>query len=120
MLNMANCVYTAVWNNVLDIADLFVASLTSDKTPGQRLIACSGRTSWTQVISILRNVYPDRPCPPSLDSAPHMNYPGSEVIEFDTKLEQELLGGKWRSLEETVLQCAKDLIEREKKGWDKV
>ena len=111
--------YKAVWSHVFDLADLFVASLVSDKTKGKRLLSCAGRMSWEQAVEILRNVYPDRPYPPVKADAPCMNYPGAEVIKFDTVLEEELLGGKWRSLEETVLSCAHDLLEKEKKGWDK-
>ncbi|KAI0315465.1 hypothetical protein OF83DRAFT_1164781 [Amylostereum chailletii] len=111
-------VKSVVWVHVYDLADLFVASLTSKQTVGKRLLACAGRMSWEQNAEIVRKEFPDRPFPPSKADAPTMNYPGADVIEFDTALERELLGGKWRSLEDAVLSCACDLIVKEK-GWDK-
>jgi hypothetical protein len=83
-------------------------------------MAVAGVTSWVQVADILREKYPDRPYPPSNEDAPRMIYPGAEVIQFDTALEEELLGGSWRSLRDTALECAHDLLEKESRGWDKV
>ncbi|THH10553.1 hypothetical protein EW146_g8338 [Bondarzewia mesenterica] len=113
-------VVSTVWVHAYDIADLFVASLTSEKTPGRRLVACAGRMSWLQAAKILQKVYPDRPYPPETADAPCMNYPGADVIRFDTSLEEELLGGKWRTLDDAVLSCARDLIKKEEDGWDKL
>lgn len=67
---------------------------------------------------IVRKVWPNRPYLPIRDDAPYVNYPGAEVARFDTALEEELLGGHWRTLEDAVLSCAKDLIEKENHGWD--
>lgn len=108
-----------VWVHAYDVADLFVASLTSDKVIGKRLLAVAGRMSWAQDTEIVRKKFPGRPYPPVKEDAPTMNYPGADVIEFDTALEKELLGGNWRPLEDAVLSCASDLIEKEMKGWDK-
>ncbi|KAJ8094416.1 hypothetical protein PM082_010850 [Marasmius tenuissimus] len=60
--------------------------------------------SWMQVADILH--------------APRRNYPGAEIIKVNLTLE-ELLGGKWRTLEDAVLKCAKDLLEKETRRWDK-
>ncbi|KAK7061082.1 hypothetical protein VNI00_000817 [Paramarasmius palmivorus] len=114
-----NPIKSNVWVHSLDVADLFVASLSSTKAQGQRLLAVAGLSSWAQVAEIMRSKYPDRPYPPSKEDAPRMMYPGAEVIKFDTALEEELLGGSWRSLEDAVLACAKDLVEKEERGWDK-
>ncbi|KAF9262834.1 NAD(P)-binding protein [Marasmius fiardii PR-910] len=114
-----NPVKSNAWVHSLDIADLFVASLTSDKVQGKRLLGVAGLLSWTEVAGIMRSKFPDRRYPPPKNDAPRMNYPGAEVIEFDTALEEELLGGKWRSLEDAVLACATDLVEKERRGWDK-
>ncbi|KAG6917449.1 hypothetical protein DXG01_002426 [Tephrocybe rancida] len=105
--------------HVYDIADLFVASLTSEEADGQRIIALGTKTSYAKVADILRKAYPDRKVPPTDPNEPAMAFPGAEVIKFDTSLGTKLLGGKWRSLEEMVLDGAKDLIEKESRGWDK-
>ncbi|KAG6812984.1 hypothetical protein H0H92_014915 [Tricholoma furcatifolium] len=102
-----------------DVADLFVASLTSADADGQRIIALGVKSSYAAVADILRKAYPDRKVPPADPNEPAMAFPGAEVIRFDTSLGAKLLGGKWRSLEEMVLGGAKDLIEKESKGWDK-
>ncbi|KAL0067215.1 Glycine-rich RNA-binding protein 2, mitochondrial [Marasmius tenuissimus] len=115
-----NPVASTVWVHSLDVADLFVQSLSSPKTVGKRLMADAGIMSWVQVADIMRKKYPDRPYPPASEDAPRMNYPGADVIKFDTALEEELLGGKWRTLEQATLDCAKDLLEKEKRGWDKL
>lgn len=108
-----------VYVHAYDVADLFVASLASDKTIGKRLLAVAGRMSWAQDADIVRKEFPDRPFPPVKADAPTMNYPGADVIEFDTALEKELLGGEWRPLEDAVLTCSRDLIAKESMGWDK-
>ncbi|KAJ3551297.1 hypothetical protein NM688_g4785 [Phlebia brevispora] len=118
-LNDTDVPWLAPWVHAYDLGDLFVASLTSDKTAGKRLIACAGKASWAQMGDIVRSAYPDRPYPPVSKDAPYVNYPGAEEIQFDTDLEVELLGGKWRTLEDAVLSCARDLIEKEGRGWDK-
>ena len=108
------------WCHVLDLADLFLASLTSPKTPNKRLIGCAGRTSSANIAAIVREAFPDRPFPPVQDSQEPANWRGhgANAIRFDTALEEELLGGGWRTLEDAVLTCAKDLIAKEVKGWD--
>ncbi|KAI0071610.1 NAD(P)-binding protein [Panus rudis PR-1116 ss-1] len=104
-----------------DIGDLFAASLTSQKTVGVRLLGAAHRTSWAEVTEIVKAKWPGRTEYPVPDeNAPRGDYPGSLDIQFDTDLEKELLGGNWRSLEETVLAGAKDLIEKEERGWDKI
>ncbi|KAG6852877.1 hypothetical protein C0991_008390 [Blastosporella zonata] len=105
--------------HVYDIADLFVASLTSPEADGQRIITLGTKSSYAAVADILRKAYPNRKVPPADPNAPAMAFPGAEVIRFDTSLGTKLLGGKWRSLEDMVLSGAKDLIEKESKGWDK-
>ncbi|KAL0567993.1 hypothetical protein V5O48_013995 [Marasmius crinis-equi] len=115
-----NPIVSTIWVHVLDVADLFVQSLTSPKTVGKRLLANAGIMSWVQVADILHKKYPDRTRPPASEDAPRMEYPGAEVIKFDTALEEELLGGKWRSLEDAALDAAKDLVEKEQRGWDKL
>ena len=109
-----------VWVHAYDVAELFIASLTAESPVGKRLLACAGRMSWAQNAEILRNEFPERPYPPVKLDAPTMNYPGADVIEFDTALERELLGGKWRPLEDAVLSCGRDLVAKEAKGWDKL
>lgn len=106
--------------HVYDVADLFVASLTSTEAENQRIIALGVKSSYAAVADILRKAYPKRKVPPADPNAPAMAFPGAEVIRFDTSLGTKLLGGKWRSLEEMVLGGAKDLIEKETRGWDKV
>ncbi|KAK1227159.1 hypothetical protein PQX77_009793 [Marasmius sp. AFHP31] len=115
-----NPIASTAWVHSFDVADLFVQSLSSSKTVGKRLLASAGIMSWVQVADILRKKYPDRPYPPANKDAPRMNYPGAEVIKFDTALEEELLGGKWHTLEDAALDCAKDLLEKEKRGWDQL
>ncbi|KAG7094604.1 hypothetical protein E1B28_005428 [Marasmius oreades] len=114
-----NPVKSNFWVHSRDIVDLFVVSLTSEKPQGKRLLGVAGLLSWIEVADIMRTKFPDRPYPPSKEDAPRMIYPGAEVIKFDTALEEELLGGSWRSLEDAVLTCAEDLIEKEEHGWDK-
>ncbi|KAG6873391.1 hypothetical protein C0995_016201 [Termitomyces sp. Mi166 len=104
--------------HIYDIADLFVASLTSPEADNQRIIALGVKSSYAAVANILRKAYPERKVPPADPNAPAMAFPGAEVIRFDTSLGTKLLGGKWRSLEEMVLGGAKDLIEKESRGWD--
>ncbi|GJE88941.1 aldehyde reductase 2 [Phanerochaete sordida] len=108
-----------VWVHVYDVADLFVASLTSDKTLGKRLMAVAGRMSFVESADIVAKAFPDRRVPPADPNAFTLQYHGAEVIEFDTALEKELLGGDWRTLEDAMTTCARDLIEKEAKGWDK-
>jgi nucleoside-diphosphate-sugar epimerase len=106
--------------HVFDVADIFVASLTSPEADGKRIIVLGEKTSYAAVADILRKAYPDRKVPPADPNEPAMAFPGAEVIKFDVSLGTKLLGGKWRSLEEMVLDGAKDLVEKEKRGWDKV
>ncbi|TCD62913.1 hypothetical protein EIP91_006240 [Steccherinum ochraceum] len=108
-----------IWCHLFDIADLFVNSLTSPLPLNKRLIGAAGRTSWVAVAEILRNVWPERHYPPAQEDAPTVRFPGGDKAEFDTALERELLGGKWRSLGDAVVSCARDLTEKEAKGWDK-
>ncbi|KAG6906657.1 hypothetical protein DXG01_012714 [Tephrocybe rancida] len=105
--------------HVYDVADIFVASLTSAEADGQRIIALGEKSSYAAVADILRKAYPDRKVPPADPNEPAMAFPGAEVIQFDTSLGTKLLGGKWRSLEDMVLSGAKDLVEKESRGWDK-
>lgn len=70
-----------VWIHAYDIADLFLATLTSPKAAGKRLLGVSGRMSWAQVRDIVKT---DRNYPPTKADAPTMNFPGADVIEFAT------------------------------------
>ena len=68
---------------------------------------------------VVRRKYPDRPYPPVTEDAPYVNFPYSEIIQYDTRLESELLGGRWRTFDDAILSCAEDLIKKEAYGWDK-
>ncbi|KXN86995.1 Aldehyde reductase 2 [Leucoagaricus sp. SymC.cos] len=115
-VSMANI---STFIHVYDVADIFVASLTSPEADGQRIICNGERTSYAIVCNILRKAYPNGKVPPTDPNEPALAYPGADVIQFDTSLGAKLLGGRWRSMEEMTLDGAKALIEKEQRGWDK-
>ncbi|KAH9914740.1 uncharacterized protein B0H18DRAFT_122441 [Fomitopsis serialis] len=104
--------------HVYDVADLCVQSITNPDAHGKRLVAVHEKVAFAEIGDILRKAYPDRPVPPGTVDGACLDYPDREVIRWDTSLSTEVLGGKWRSLEDAIMSCAADLAEKEKGGWD--
>jgi len=91
-----------------DVAAIHVAALLSDSTDGQRVWAAAHQFTANEVLSILREAYPQRNFREDFD------YPQAPKIEIDNKIGTDLLeaftGRTYYSTKETVLANVKDTL----------
>lgn len=101
-----------------DVADCMIRSLTAPRAINQRFICTGGKTSWAKVCDLLKEAFPDRTIPPTKMDAYVPQFPGAEDIEFDLTPAEDILGIKWRRIEDAVIDASKDLLARSDAGWD--
>ncbi|KZO93940.1 NAD(P)-binding protein [Calocera viscosa TUFC12733] len=91
--------------DVRDAGKLHVLSLHEQEAAGKRIWAAGHPVGWTEILDILRKHYPDQPIPKNPPTSPLNPCPW----RIDLSLSTKLLGGKWISLEDCIVDSAKSL-----------
>jgi len=99
-----------VYVDVRDVAKLLVASLTNPKAVNQRYIACSAPFTNYQAAAIVRRAFPEQA---------HRVTPGEQVsppehFGVDVSKTVEDFGIEWIPYEQTVVDMARAMFEKEK------
>lgn len=103
--------------DVRDLADAHWLAITTPEASNNRMIICGGRASSQNISDVLREKMPEL-----RDRVPK-GVPGGNPLPksayfFSSEKAQRVLGLKFRSLEETFVDLARQLVEIETKGRD--
>lgn len=117
--------------DVRDVAAMHIAAMTTDAAGGERFIA-SGPSLWmSETAEILREGLPveaarapKRTAPKPLVRIIALFDPGirgflndiGRKVKLSSEKAERLLGWEARPVEETIVECAQSLVEREKRG----
>ncbi|KAJ5155139.1 hypothetical protein N7492_007942 [Penicillium capsulatum] len=102
------------WVDVRDVADAHFLAYENPRASGQRFFVCKGNYSNQQIADILRQI-------PEVRERVPLGNPGSglggvQLYSVNTLRSQEVLGLKYHSLEETILDTARVFLELEQRA----
>jgi nucleoside-diphosphate-sugar epimerase len=106
---------TAFWGfvDVRDLATAHVRALEVPEAGNERFFIVSGRYSYQKTADVLHA----SPLIAEVDKKkipvgkPTQNYPGSEIYEVDNSKSRRILGLKYRSFEESIVDAALNMID---------
>ncbi|KAF2669529.1 putative cinnamoyl-CoA reductase [Microthyrium microscopicum] len=99
------------WTDPRDVAQAHLKAYESEEAANQRFIVCSGNYSYQKFVDIIRDKFPEL-----RDSTPEgkANQPLPPVYTLDGSKAEKVLGIKYHTIEETVVDAVKSLKELEK------
>ncbi|KAF3916409.1 Dihydroflavonol-4-reductase [Orbilia brochopaga] len=88
--------------DVRDVAEAHIKALEVEEAKGKRFLNCGGGFSWEEVVDVMRQHYPGKKFPEKT---------GEKVASygFDNSQSVKVLGIKYISLEDTVLETVKSV-----------
>lgn len=95
-LQSPSAIFPPVIVNVRDVAELCIKAVTQDVASGTELVASGEPTTWKEIAALVRKEYPELDVKVEDGPAPF-------------RVDNEVLGMKWRSLRETL----RDLIDQQ-------
>ncbi|KAL2850622.1 hypothetical protein BJY01DRAFT_261408 [Aspergillus pseudoustus] len=108
-----NSYWTCV--DVRDVAEAHLKAFQISEAGGQRFFIASGNFSYQQIADIMREEFPElRDRVPV--GTPGAGLGGVELYEVDSSKSKRILGIKYRSLKETVIDSARSLLSLEQKA----
>lgn len=103
---------TYIWIDVRDLADLHVLAMEKEEAANQRYFTTAGLFANTDIVEVIGREFPEyKDGLPSGDALAEGKYPADGVYQANNKKATDLLGGKWRSLDESVRDTVKSLKE---------
>ncbi|EJD39222.1 putative cinnamoyl-CoA reductase [Auricularia subglabra TFB-10046 SS5] len=105
------------WVDGRDLAEAHVAALTTPGAGGQRFIACADRSYFTgqEIVDILRKHFPELHDKIPVGEPGVIKEGGLHLMADNSKI-KSVLGIKFRTLEETVVDTANSVLELQKKS----
>lgn len=100
-----------LWVDVRDLALGHVLAMEKQEAGNKRFFFTAGHFNTKEIVEIIRKnfkEYTDRL--PSKD-APGGGYPDEGIYKFDNSRSEQVLGIKWRQLDETIVDLVKSLQE---------
>ena len=94
--------------HVRDVAEATVAAFERDEAVNKRFFICGGRFSNKKIVDIIKKNFPEFNDIVS-NSTPGGDYPEGGVYGYNNKRSVELLGIKYRGLEESIVDVVKSL-----------
>ncbi|KZT58661.1 NAD(P)-binding protein [Calocera cornea HHB12733] len=91
--------------DVRDDAKLHIVALSDPDATNKRVLAVGNPHGWNEVLAIMRKHYPKQPIPADRPASPLDPCPW----RVDDSLPKKMLGGKWISLEQTIVDSAESL-----------
>jgi len=102
---------TFIWTDVRELALAHVKAAELEDAGGKRFFITAGHFSNNEIVEIIRDAYPNLEDKLPVKDAPSGRYPEGGVYNFDNSRSKEVLGLKYRSLKESVLDTVKSLQE---------
>lgn len=103
---------TYIWIDVRDLAELHVLAMEKPEAANQRYFTTAGLFANTDIVDIIAREFPEyKDGLPSGEALKEGKYPEGGVYKANNKKATDLLGGKWRSLDESVRDTVKSLKE---------
>lgn len=103
---------TYIWIDVRDLADLHVLAMEKSEAANQRYFTTAGLFANTDIVEVIAREFPEyKGGLPSGAALKEGKYPEGGVYQANHKKATDLLGGKWRSLDESVRDTVKSLKE---------
>lgn len=100
--------------DVRDLAEAHVLAIEKQEAGNQRILVTGGNYSYQKIANILRRELPEiRDQVP--EGFPDEEFPKSGVYRGDTSKSVRILGIKYRPIEETVVDAARNLLAIEKR-----
>jgi nucleoside-diphosphate-sugar epimerase len=96
-----------IWVDVRDVAEAHVNAMEIEAAANKRFFTTAGHFSWNRIAKIIRDNFPEYE-----DKLPPKEWKGGytpDVYKVDTRQIEDVLGIKWRSLDETVVDTVKSL-----------
>lgn len=96
------------WVDVRDVALAHVKAFEVDEAANKRFFVLSGYFSNKEVADIIRKNFPDQKDLPS-EKTPGGEFPEDGFAKYDNSRSKEVLGLKYYSLEQTIVDTVKSL-----------
>lgn len=100
---------TYLWVDVRDLAESHVAAIEREAAANKRFFVTAGYFSNKEIAQVIEKRYPQYKDALPTASTPGGDYPSEGVYKYDNKRTSEVLGIKWRSLEESIADTVKSL-----------
>ncbi|GAB7334843.1 hypothetical protein MBLNU13_g06751t1 [Cladosporium sp. NU13] len=100
---------TYIWVDVRDLADAHVAAIEKDEAANKRFFITAGYFSNKEIAQIIEKNYPQYKDGLPTASTPGGDYPSEGIYKYNNKRAIEVLGIKFKSLEESVKDTVKSL-----------
>lgn len=97
---------TFLWVDVRDLALAHVKAMELDDAANKRFFVTAGLYCNKQIAEIIKKEYPEHKSLPS-SSTPGGDYPKDGLYKYDNSRASDVLGLKWKSLEQSI----KDTVE---------
>jgi nucleoside-diphosphate-sugar epimerase len=100
---------TFIWVDVRDLALAHVKAMELSEAADKRFFITAGYFSNRQICEIIRKHFPEYTdqLPPSEDKSG--DFPRDGVYKYDNSRAMQVLGLKWRTLEESIVDTVKSL-----------
>ncbi|ETS74587.1 hypothetical protein PFICI_13071 [Pestalotiopsis fici W106-1] len=98
-----------VFTNIFDLAEAHLKALTWPKCSGQRYMIVSGSYSYARIFALFRNLFPEQA--QRFPVIPNDGLPLEPSFVNDCSKAEKELGMRWRTLDETVLEAGRALLE---------
>lgn len=103
---------TYIWIDVRDLADCHVRAMEKAEAGNQRYFTTAGLFSNAEIVEIIAREYPEYKSKlPTGDALKEGKYPDDGVYAANNKKATDLLGKKWRSLDDSVRDTVRTLKE---------
>ena len=100
---------TFIWTDVRDLALAHVDAVEREEAAGKRFFITAGHFSNNEIVEIIRDAYPDLADKLPAKDAEGGRYPEGGVYNYNNSRSKEILGVKYRSLKESVLDTVRTL-----------
>lgn len=98
-----------IWIDVRDLAEAHVKGMEVPEAGGKRFFATAGYFSNKQIVDIIRKNFPEYKDKLPAENAKGGDYPEGGIFKINNKRIQEILGLKFTSFEQSVVDTVKSL-----------
>jgi nucleoside-diphosphate-sugar epimerase len=100
---------TFLWVDVRDLALCHVLAAEKEEAANKRFFITAGYFSNKEIAQIVAKHYPEYKEDLPTEKTPGGDYPEEGIYKYDNKRVQEVLGIKFRSLEDSIVDTVKSL-----------
>lgn len=96
-------------NELQDLAEAHVRAIERPEAAGKRFFVTAGHFSNKEIVDIVRKHSPELKDKLPGEDVKGGDYPEGGVYQYDNSQSERILGLKWRSLEESIVDTVKSL-----------